>query len=117
MDKEQLLDHISHSAEAHAMGAPYRNCYCVDCGVNTAATIGTGFRRAPAVPGMWEMYWVKDKVWAAAGMGAWHGSLCICCIERRLGRRLRPKDFDHSRNENKCLPEYVTPLLRARRGY
>jgi len=40
-----------------------------------------------------ELYTVRNAVWEAAGMEPWGGCLCIRCIEKRLGRRLRPKDF------------------------
>jgi hypothetical protein len=40
-----------------------------------------------------ELYIVRDSVWKAAGMEPWGGCLCIPCLERRIGRRLKPKDF------------------------
>jgi hypothetical protein len=40
-----------------------------------------------------EVYAVHDKVWRKAGMEPWGGCLCISCLEKRLGRRLKPKDF------------------------
>ena len=40
-----------------------------------------------------EVYTVKSKIWKAAGMEPMGGCLCIGCLERRLGRMLRPKDF------------------------
>jgi hypothetical protein len=40
-----------------------------------------------------EMYMVRDLVWEQAGMTPMGGCLCIGCLEKRLGRRLRPKDF------------------------
>jgi hypothetical protein len=61
------------------------------------------------------MYWVKDEIWAAAGMAELDGSLCIGCIEARLGRRLRPKDFNHDRHENKTAGSMSR--LKSRRGY
>jgi hypothetical protein len=36
---------------------------------------------------------VSDELWAAAGMAAEGGRLCVRCIERRLGRYLQPEDF------------------------
>jgi hypothetical protein len=41
-----------------------------------------------------EVYAVKDTVWAAAGMDEREGCLCIGCLESRIGRRLKPRDFD-----------------------
>jgi hypothetical protein len=40
-----------------------------------------------------EVYYVRERIWAEAGMDDWGGCLCIGCLEKRLGRRLRPKDF------------------------
>jgi hypothetical protein len=40
-----------------------------------------------------EVYTVRDAVWKAAGMEPYGGCLCIGCLEKRLGRKLRPKDF------------------------
>ena len=53
---------------------------CVDCGA--AIT-----NLAP------EAYTVRNTVWKAAGMERMGGCLCVGCLEKRLGRRLRPKDF------------------------
>ena len=79
---------------------------CVDCGMNTAP--GTPPRRLMAFlfqqAGMddevrsritWdsEVYTVRDSVWKKAGIAPMGGCLCIGCLERRIGRRLEPKDF------------------------
>ena len=79
---------------------------CVDCGMNTAP--GTPPRRLMAFlfqqAGMdaevkscitWdsEVYTVRDSVWKKAGIAPMGGCLCIDCLERRIGRRLEPKDF------------------------
>jgi hypothetical protein len=54
---------------------------CVDCGVDT---LGTG-----------EYYMVWDRVWNQA-MADQSGMLCVGCLERRLGRKLVPDDFNES---------------------
>jgi hypothetical protein len=36
---------------------------------------------------------VKAKIWKAAAMEDFDGCLCIGCLEKRIGRRLVPKDF------------------------
>jgi hypothetical protein len=40
---------------------------------------------------------VRDAVWSAAGMKVEcldrSGFLCVGCLEKRLGRTLKPKDF------------------------
>jgi hypothetical protein len=80
---------------------------CVDCGVNTAPGL---FNRAEMeaafaaqgdrddgveqhITSGSEVYTVRDAVWKAAGMEPMGGCLCIGCLEKRLGRVLRPKDF------------------------
>jgi hypothetical protein len=40
-----------------------------------------------------EIYTVRKAVWEAAGMEPMGGCLCVGCLERASGRRLRPKDF------------------------
>jgi hypothetical protein len=63
-----------------------------------------------------EIYTVRDKVWKAAGMEGWGGCLCIGCLEKRIGRKLKPKDFD--RNHAFNLPGLPrTERLRDRLGY
>jgi hypothetical protein len=66
-------------------------CPCVDCGAET-----TPDRRRRGAKH--EYYMVRDRVWSAAGMPDrpmnYHGDfLCIGCLERRLGRKLRRRDF------------------------
>jgi hypothetical protein len=39
-------------------------------------------------------YRVEDAVWAAGGLEPDGGKLCIGCLERRLGRRLKRDDFE-----------------------
>jgi hypothetical protein len=40
-----------------------------------------------------EVYTVRDSVWKKAGVEPMGGCLCIGCLEKRIGRRLKPKDF------------------------
>ena len=55
---------------------------CVDCGMGTLS----------AEPGVrTEFYMVKNKLWKRGG--AKRGCLCVRCLERRLGRKLRAADF------------------------
>ena len=85
---------------------------CVDCGINTApgmfnrAELEQAIEAAKAA-GKWtdeegigqtidhrsEVYTVRAAVWAQADMEPMGGCLCIGCLEKRLGRRLKPKDF------------------------
>ena len=81
---------------------------CVDCGVDTApgwlgrnAMIAAYRANGYTVPDIdtsaqspdQEVYTVRDVIWWEAGKPS--GCLCIGCLERRLGRRLKPKDFMH----------------------
>jgi hypothetical protein len=60
-----------------------------------------------------EVYSARNAVWAKAGMEPFGGCLCIGCLEKRIGRRLKPKDFLHNHPFN-SLPG--TPRLLNRRG-
>jgi hypothetical protein len=105
--------------------------HCVDCGVNTApgmknraeteqafqllALMGKEDVGVPAVfDNRTEVYHLRDKVWKAAGMKLFGGCLCIGCLEKRLGRQLRPKDFDPDHPFNKSPG---TARLQKRRGW
>lgn len=56
--------------------------YCIDCDMNLFL----------------EYFTVNDDVWAQTQLGRTDGFLCIGCVERRIGRRLRPGDFPSTRN-------------------
>jgi hypothetical protein len=96
---------------------------CVDCGVNTAPGCPPGpiVRRELETKGSvqsrigsdTEMYMVRASIWKKAGMAPFGGSLCIGCLEKRLGRKLKRKDFDW----NSPLNQFPgTPRLRSRQG-
>ena len=36
-----------------------------------------------------EVYTVRPAIWKRAGMEDWGGCLCIGCLEKRIGRRLK----------------------------
>ena len=96
---------------------------CIDCGYNTfpgappralAEFLMNRDGQFPVtVTNDSEQYIVKNSVWKRAGMEPWGDCLCVGCLERRIGRRLRPKDFtDHVFNS----PEMpCTERLRNRR--
>jgi hypothetical protein len=82
---------------------------CIDCGINTAPGYptrvemervfnGSALHAKPASCPITfnehcEVYTVRHSVWKAAGMEPMGGCLCVGCLEGRLGRRLKPKDF------------------------
>ena len=77
---------------------------CVDCGYNTAPgcvpraemdrRLDSGEERVNQIfDQRSEVYMVRERVWEAAGIEPFGGCLCIGCLELRLGRRLKPKDF------------------------
>ena len=87
---------------------------CIDCGINTAPGIPSRvemerrYRTWVAINKLsgadppiaeftfdehCEVFMVRDSVWKAAGMEPMGGCICIGCLEKRLGRRLNPKDF------------------------
>jgi hypothetical protein len=53
--------------------------HCLDCGVDT---IECG-----------HYYMVHDHIWAVSGCSPNGGMFCLCCLHRRLGRKLKYDDF------------------------
>ena len=101
---------------------------CIDCGINTApGMMNRGqVEQAFAIDRMdptstmhrninenSEVYVVRAKIWQAAGVKGYDGCLCIGCLEKRIGRKLRPKDF--MRNHPFSMLAGTRRLL-ARRG-
>jgi hypothetical protein len=41
-----------------------------------------------------EYYSLLDDVWKETGLGPRDGMLCIKCVEKRIGRRLKSTDFE-----------------------
>jgi hypothetical protein len=83
---------------------------CIDCSINTAPGMPTRATVEQAMKASClrsdpetmasirfddntEVFIVRDSVWKKAGVEPWGGCLCIGCLERRIGRRLTPKDF------------------------
>jgi hypothetical protein len=79
---------------------------CIDCNINTAPGFTNRVETEQAfkadrkgsveqtVGESSEVYTVRSPVWKQAGMEPFGGCLCIGCLEKRLGRQLRPEDFD-----------------------
>ena len=107
-------------------GTP-ENWLCVDCSVNTAPGFLPRIEKEQAfnaghesveeyVDDQSEVYMVRVAVWEAAGMEPFGGCLCIGCLEQRLGRRLKPKDFlrGHSFNTMPGTPRLLQRQKRHR---
>jgi hypothetical protein len=99
---------------------------CIDCGYNTGPGMPTkgDLERAFKVEGRdkinayinadTEAYYVKPSVWRAAKIGEDGGCLCIGCLEKRVGRKLKFRDFpDHPFNK---MPRSAR-LMERRRPY
>jgi hypothetical protein len=107
---------------------------CVDCGRNTAPGCSTrqevfdaiqearrqGLLNPNTKIGVMrgghdsELYTVNDAVWARAKMEPKGGCLCILCLELRLHRKLKRRDFPPGEPLNWF---FGTSLLMQRRGY
>ena len=100
---------------------------CVDCGrdmapgmfnrvemVRALAAAEAAGRRA-SIYGSTTLR-VSNKVWKAAGMKPKGGCLCIGCIEKRLDRKLTPKDFHPRYPFNHPDMPATRRLKRRRRG-
>jgi len=103
----------------------------IDCGANTAPGClnrAEMEKAAKALGNLWEtgaagveqsiddhseVYAVRDAVWKKAGVAAMGGCLCIACLEKRIGRRLKPKDFARGHPFNQ-LPGTQRLLNRRR---
>lgn len=123
--------HSDHGAatqvEAPSLkGLTPENWLCTDCGTNTSPGMSSRVELEAAlaadendegvdqsVTPDSEVYTVRDRVWAAAGMEPYGGCLCVGCLEKRLGRLLKPKDFQRGHVFN-SMPG--TPRLLKRRG-
>jgi len=86
---------------------------CIDCGVNTFPGCPSKGEIERHFNEHCEVYHIHPSVWWAAGMEPMGGCLCIGCLEKRLGRRLRPRDFER-RHPFNSLPG--TERLIDRRG-
>lgn len=105
--------------------------HCIDCGMNTAPGLSNKAEMIATIQqlgGLWELgvvgvpqvydtrtevYHVRSAIWQRAGVAPFGGCLCIGCLEARIGRRLRPKDFPPW-HEFRQMPG--TPRLVSRRG-
>ena len=130
--QEQLRDRwtvLFHDPRREtARGCVSESNLCVDCGVNTAPGLLTrkqldvafkiyGKDHAIEQTLTWdqEVYMLKKGVWRETGLEGWGGCLCIGCLEKRIGRRLKRGDFLARHPFNS--PDFpASPRLRDRRG-
>jgi hypothetical protein len=102
---------ILHYTKPDYKGVAPESWCCIDCGVNTGPGLLTralmeffietyGSAEVSLTPES-EVYTVRDAIWKRAGMEPDGGCLCIGCLEKRLGRRLKPKDFSAESNFNR----------------
>jgi hypothetical protein len=106
-------------------GLATESWHCIDCKVNTnpgalgRVELEEAFKKGQKPKYRFdeqnEAYFVRSKVGKKAGMllGWDTGCLCIGCLEKRLGRRLRLRDFDPGHPFNR-MPG--APRLMRRRG-
>jgi hypothetical protein len=81
---------------------------CLDCGVNVVTS------------GDW--YMATSEIWEKLGLG-WEDNLCVACLEKRLGRKLRPMLQDvhpastwyEGMGLSERLQEIWRPKLKSRR--
>jgi hypothetical protein len=120
----QKLSDFSVEEVSNIISVPLDN-HCIDCGFDThpgfdgrASVEATREGRDyPIVyePGVNEVYAVKQEVWDASGVDSHGGCLCIGCLEKRIGRKLKPSDFSADNGLNMLPPHVYTPRLLSRR--
>ena len=80
------------------MGKSRRKFLCLDCGVDTGR--------------IHEHYFVNAELWLSA-VGSLSGMLCVEHLEKRIGRRLVPKDFPEvTINSHKYEPKSARLMSR-----
>jgi hypothetical protein len=135
--KQPFADHAAQGDAFDLRGTTPETWACIDCGINTfpgyptrvemerrcntLAAIKTlsATGEEPVVASLTvddrcEVYMVRNAVWRAAGIEPMDGCICIGCLEKRLGRALRPRDFSR-RHPFNCLPG-TDRLIERREG-
>jgi hypothetical protein len=126
MTTEDIVAAKPDSTRADLRGVAPETWRCLDCGVDTApgclareeleqafAAAGKHGSVEQTIDDRSEVYTVRETVWKRAGVDVHGGCLCIGCLEQRLGRRLKPKDFPRDNPFNQ-LPG--SARLMKRRG-
>jgi hypothetical protein len=110
-----------HAKEAGADSTPL-TWNCIDCGVNThpgakgrkglLADLAARAKSRTRFDDRTEVYIVRPAVWKRARVAPFGGCLCIGCLEKRLGRKLKDFNWHHEFN---YMPG--TKRLLQRRGH
>lgn len=76
----------------------HQESFCLDCNLNTYTAH--------------EFYSLHDRIWRKANPKI-EGMLCLSCVEKRLGRQLKSKDFQHApiNEENAVFSELLASRL------
>jgi hypothetical protein len=106
MKKNKRAESLRTLKPGEFKGTTPESWLCIDCGFNTAPGFSDRVMlelelvddvddngTVQSITDESEVYTVRNVVWAAVGMEPYGGCLCIGCLEKRLGRLLRPKDF------------------------
>jgi hypothetical protein len=131
MDRQSGSKEMTDKEMTGMKGLIPESWHCIDCGANTAPGLLNRAEMeiaAAALGAAWddgkgitqtinsdsEVYTVRSAVWSKAGMEPMGGCLCISCLEKRLGRTLKPKDFlpDHPFNS---IPGSARLMQRQKR--
>lgn len=107
----ELMAEDAPTAEIDFRGVISESHLRIDCGMNTAPGLlnrAEAEKAARELGVLWksnqagikqsigedaEVFIVREAVWKKTGLEGYGGCLCIGCLEKRIGRRLKPKDF------------------------
>lgn len=124
---DAALTHESAKTDGCLKGWIPESWCCIDCGFNTAPCLSTRAETEAAFAAgakdveqtynyQTEVYVVREKVWAKSGMEEHGGCLCVGCLEKRIHRRLNPKDFPRNAVLNSPMLPATLRLLKRRFG-
>jgi hypothetical protein len=74
---------------------------CLDCKVDTSKSH--------------ELYMLQDETWNLTGLSK-AGMLCVGCTEKRIGRELKPQDFNNSYLNNFRTASKSARLMKRMKG-
>lgn len=102
-----LMENVFLTVEDWIEGGHPASWNCADCGKNTAPgclnavdLVLSGARYSSDFEVVFstetELFQLRDAVWRSAAPEDARLVLCIGCVEKRLGRKLKPKDFQRN---------------------